>query len=37
MTDHRRDYGPQGCAEKGVFFGFLVALMFGLFRKGGKR
>jgi hypothetical protein len=37
MSKTRRDYGPQGCAEKGVLFGLLAALLLTITRKGGKR
>lgn len=37
MSNERRDYGPQGCAERGVLFGLLVALLLTIARKGGKR
>jgi hypothetical protein len=37
MGDNRRDYGPQGCAERGVLFGLLAALLLTITRKGSKR
>ncbi|MFI6304333.1 hypothetical protein ACIBCH_20880 [Amycolatopsis thailandensis] len=31
IEDQRRDYGPEGCAERGVLFGLVVvvAVVFG--------
>lgn len=37
----RKDYGPKGCAERGVFLGLIAAMFLSLTtkavrRKGGK-
>lgn len=33
----RKDYGPQGCAERGVFLALVAGLLLKIVRKAGKR
>ena len=36
LDDGRQDYGPEGCAERGVFLALAVATLVVFGRKGGK-
>jgi len=37
IDDQRRDYGPQGCAERGVLFGLAVTVAIVAGWKGVRR